>query len=789
MQENRSFDHAFGTLKGVRGFNDPRAMIQANGLPVWFQRNNNGETYTPFRLDLKNSKSTWMGSLPHSWSDMVSARNSGKMDTWLEAKKASGDYEKMPLTMGYYDRKDIPFYYAMADAFTVCDQHFCSALTGTSANRTFYFSGAIKEDPHDVKSLPHVYNGQIDYKNVGWKTYPERLEEAQIPWKVYQNELSIPVGFENEEEDWLANFTDNSLEFFKQYQVRFHPAHTDFLQKQIADLPAEIEKLEAKEQKNTKYDTLIQEKKETLANAKEAINTWSKSNFDALSDFQKRIHQKAFVTNKSDPNYHQVETIDYDDHGTTRKMVVPKGDVLHQFRQDVNNGTLPTVSWLVAPCRFSDHPGSPWHGAWYISEVLDILTKNEEVWKKTIFVLTYDENDGYFDHQSPFVPPHSKRPYTGKTSASINTETEFSPLDPKKPSNDQGDSPIGLGFRVPMVIASPWTRGGYVNSQLFDHTSCLQFLEHFLEVKTGKVIKETNISSWRRSVCGDLTSVFRPANEKPLPDLQLDRNEYIESIYQAKYKPLPGNYVAITAQELEQVKQTGKTGQLVPAQEPGVKPSNALPYEHEVNLQQTGNGLLNMQFSAGNAFFGDKSAAGAFQVYVPGKFNLRKDSITVQVEMNQWNFCVLPGDQIDYQWAIKDFVGDTYELQCFGANGFFRSFKGAKEPDAVNIKVAPEMSNPKRATGNLVITARSTAPTTLMITDHAYGQGTKTIVIKGGKSYLQILEASKTNGWYDFTISIKDNTAFSQRYAGRVETGQQSISDPQMGRQRLTQAG
>ena len=89
MQENRSFDHCYGTLKGVRGFNDPRAMRQPNGLPVWYQQNKNAEIYAPFHLDIENTKITWMGSLPHGWRDMVAARNEGKMDTWLEAKPVS----------------------------------------------------------------------------------------------------------------------------------------------------------------------------------------------------------------------------------------------------------------------------------------------------------------------------------------------------------------------------------------------------------------------------------------------------------------------------------------------------------------------------------------------------------------------------------------------------------------------------------------------------------------------------------------------------------------------------
>src|SRR5690606_19364910 len=87
MQENRSFDHCYGTLRGVRGFNDPRAVKLPNGLPVWVQTNKEGKSYTPFRLDIENTKATWMGSLPHGWHDMVHARNQGKMDTWLEAKK------------------------------------------------------------------------------------------------------------------------------------------------------------------------------------------------------------------------------------------------------------------------------------------------------------------------------------------------------------------------------------------------------------------------------------------------------------------------------------------------------------------------------------------------------------------------------------------------------------------------------------------------------------------------------------------------------------------------------
>ncbi len=782
MQENRSFDHAFGSLKGVRGFNDPRVLKQTNGNPLWFQTNKAGETYAPFRLDIKNSKITWMGSLPHSWTDMVGARNNGKMDTWLEAKKAGKSYQHMPLTMGYFDRKDIPFYYAFADAFTICDQYFCSTLTGTSSNRTSFWSGSIRENPHDDQSLPHVSNGQIDYKNVGWKTYPERLEEAQIPWKVYQNELSLPVGFKDEEDDWLANFTDNSLEFFKQYKVRFHPAHVAFVETQIANLPSEISNLETKPSKTPEDEKKLIESKQNLEKANEAIKTWNKEGFDALSSFEKRIHQNAFVTNTADPNYHKVETISYDDEGVQREMVVPKGDVLYQFRKDVESGQLPTVSWLVAPSRFSDHPGSPWHGAWYISEVLDILTKNEALWKKTIFVLTYDESDGYFDHQSPFVPPHTERPYTGKVSAGIKTSTEFSGLNPKDKQKDGSDSPIGLGFRVPMVIASPWTKGGYVNSQIFDHTSCLQFLEHFIASKTGKIVKETNISDWRRHTCGDLTSVFRPANEKAIQIEPLERNKFIESIYAAKFKPLPGNFNAITQQQIDEAKSSHSLNKLMPNQEPGIKLSNALPYQHEVNLSQQANGVLEMQFVAGKSLFGKKSAAAAFQVYAPGNYQLDKVGKSEQVQMNQWNFCVVPGDQLAYSWPINKFLDQEYLLECYGANGFFRSFRGLKQSSGLNVKVSSEMLNAKMATGNLMLKLFPTKDAKVFIKDNAYGNPLKTLLVKKSKNSEIMIPAQKSGGWYDFTITVGGDDAFAQQYAGRVETGKHSTSDPLMGR-------
>ena len=154
----------------------------------------------------------------------------------------------------------------------------------------------------------------------------------------------------------------------------------------------------------------------------------------------------------------------------------------------------------MAPENFSDHPGAAWYGAWYISEVMDILTKNPEVWKKTIFILNYDENDGYFDHVPPFVAPNPLDINSGKVSEGIDSSDEFVTI---KEELDKGVNPdnarqsaVGLGYRVPLIIASPWSRGGWVNSEVCDISSTLIFLEKFLNKKFGKNIKEENISSW-----------------------------------------------------------------------------------------------------------------------------------------------------------------------------------------------------------------------------------------------------------------------------------------------------
>ncbi len=789
MQENRSFDHTYGTLQGVRGFNDPRAITLADNNKVWLQTNAVGETYAPFHLDIRNTKATWMNSLPHSWSNQVDARNNGKYDHWLQAK-ASGNpsYKHMPLTLGYHTREDIPFYYALADAFTVCDHNFCSSLTGTTPNRLYFWSGTIREKM-EADVMARVWNGDADYENwANWTTFPERLEDLGVRWKVYQNEISVGVGFEGEQDSWLSNFTDNPLEFFAQYNVKLAPAYIKNLPNDETKLKGQIAAQEtalaaATGDAATKITRRLTQLKKWLAANQADQQKYTAARYHALSQREKAIHEKAFSTNKQDPHYHELATLKYQDGATEREVLLPKGDILHQFREDVNEGKLPTVSWIVAPENFSDHPGAAWYGAWYLSEVMDILTKNPEVWKKTILVLTYDENDGYFDHLPPFVAPHPDKKETGFTTEGIPTNVEYVKANKTQQSSDDDDrreSPIGLGYRVPLVIASPWTRGGWVNSEVFDHTSSLQFLEQFLTHKLGKQVTEPNITTWRRTVCGDLTSVFRPYNgEKIASPAPLQRDPFVEGIHKAKFKDLPSNFRKLTKEDIAIANTKPASAFFMPKQEKGIRSANALPYELYAEAQLSADKkAVTLHCQASAQHFGAQALGAPFQVYTPGAFNGEK--------MRVRDYTVAAGKHLSDEWALDQFDGSRYQLQVHAPNGFFREFKGnAQDPQAVISAVYEATAENKRFLYNKLIIRlenNSLAAMTFLITDNAYRQAAKTITVKapGGKDNV-VLDLAANHGWYDVTVTVKGNAAYARRYAGHVETGKDSKTDPHMG--------
>jgi len=783
MQENRSFDHIYGSLQGVRGFNDPRAITLPNGNKVWLQTNAAGETYAPFRLNIHDTKATWMSSLPHSWTDQVDARHDGKFDKWLDAKRSGRkEYANMPLTLGYYNRQDLPFYYALADAFTVCDQNFCSSLTGTTPNRLYFWSGTLR-DPRDPQAPALVRNENVDYDaEVNWTTFPERLQDHGVSWKIYQNEISLPTGLQGDEDGWLGNFTDNPIEWFSQFRVRFHPAYYAFIQREEKAIPDRIASLETRLSSLTPADPAyasvqktLQQQQKALAQVKADLVTYAPEQFSQLSARDQALCRRAFTTNTSDPDYRQLSTLTYQDGTTERQVTVPKGDVLHQFRADVKNRTLPTVSWVVAPENFSDHPSAPWYGAWYLSEMLDILTQNPDVWKKTIFILAYDENDGYFDHVPPLVPAHPDRPQTGKSSQGIDTRLEFVTAGQEKSRGPKGRTgPIGLGYRVPLVIVSPWSRGGYVCSEVFDHTSTLRFLENFVSHKTGKPIRETNISPWRRTVCGDLSSAFRPYRGESLRlPAFLPREPFIEGIHKAQFKDVPTNYKSLSPDEARQASQRPSLSPWMPRQEAGMRSSCALPYELYADGHSQADRFV-LKLTADNAVFGKRAAGTAFQVHQHLQGDVRFRSYTVA-----------PGDTLTDEWPLSE----PLHLSVYGPNGFFRSFSYPGSNPPVTIDCRYEQNARKQYTGHLVIQLHNPDPSrpyVVRLRDNAYQTGDQSVSLARaglpGARQSVTLNLTRSHNWYDVSVLIDGFPAVEQRYAGRVETGQEGVTDPLIGR-------
>lgn len=783
MQENRSFDHALGTLQGVRGFNDPRAIHLPDNNKVWLQANAKGETYLPFPYDINNTKITWMGGLAHSWADQVDARNGGRYDKWLQAKNPGGEHDGLPFTMGYFSRKDIPFYYSLADCFTVCDHNFCSSLTGTTPNRLYFWTGTIREKM-DAATMACVWNHDADHGagEVNWKTYPERLEENGISWKVYQNELYLDTGLENAQ-PWLDNFGDNPLEYFVQYQARMHPEYIAYLpekirklEEAIAEKKARLNSPSATEQDKKWLPEEIRSSVKRLAGLKKELTVFTKENWDSLPVPIKSIHRKAFDVNRSDPHYRELTKVKYTDNGTEREMDIPKGDILKNFREDVNTGKLPTVSWIAAPEHFSDHPSSAWFGAWYVSEVMDILTRNPEVWKKTILVLTYDENDGYFDHIPPYGAPNPYRAGTGKVSGGIDTTVEFVKNEQQSLKDWARESNIGLGYRVPMIIASPWTRGGNVCSQVFDHTSSLRFLENFLEKKTGKKIQEENITAWRRTVCGDLTSVFLPYEGEPVrrPDF-LEKEKFIQQINNAQFRNEPGGFKKLGEEEIAAVNRDGHRSPLLPRQEKGIRNACPLPYELYVNgkLGKNNDGF-EISFEAGSAVFGPKASGSPFYVYMM--------NAAEPWRVNNRDYAVRAGDTVKDEWKLSKFENGIYSLRVYGPNGFYRAFAGNNHDPLLDIRCGYEIQKGK-PTGDLLMTITNNGPQaySLTINDNSYKTGRKNLSLAPKQKQAVIISLAKSFGWYDIDIRVKGKEFFLQQFAGHVETGALSKTDPLMG--------
>ncbi|PQV53072.1 phosphocholine-specific phospholipase C [Paraburkholderia sp. BL21I4N1] len=648
MQENRSFDHYFGTLKGVRGFGDTRAINLPNGQPVWYQPLAADLGYVlPFRPSAPNLGLQFLQDLAHDWTSTHAAWNGGRYDQWVPSKGTT--------TMAYLTRDDIPFHYQLADAFTICDAYHCSLMGPTDPNRYYMWSGWVGNDGSG--SGPVIDNAEAGY---GWSTYPEVLQNAGITWKIYQDigtGLNASGSWGWTQNPYIGNYGDNSLLYFNQYR-NAQPG-------------------------NPLYD-----------NARTGTNA---SAGDGYFDILKR---------------------------------------------DVQNNALPQVSWIVAPEAYSEHPNWPSnYGAWYIDQVLQILTSNPEVWSKTVLLINYDENDGFFDHMAPPFAPASSA--NGLSTVDVSNENFAG-------NTSYPAGPYGLGPRVPMLVVSPWSKGGYVCSELFDHTSVIRFIEK--RFGHDHNLAESNITPWRRAVCGDLMSAFNFSNPNDAVPTLPSTSGYVppDQNRHPDYVPLP------------------PLVQAVPKQEAGVRPARALPYELFVRVHGEGSAnMLTMRF------VNSGRAGAAFLVYAAKSLNAPR------------TYTVEAGKRLQDQLPCN--ADGTYDFTVYGPNGFLRRYAG--KPVARSWWNGSDIARPEVeegydvSNGNLQLRLENVGSARCKFSIvNAYDPGNViTHSVRGGDTDPLYLDLRNAHGWYDLTITVDTDPLFARRFAGHVETGKSSMSDPALG--------
>lgn len=390
--------------------------------------------------------------------------------------------------------------------------------------------------------------------------------------------------------------------------------------------------------------------------------------------------------------------------------------------------------------------------------------------------MTYDENDGYFDHCCSFTAPDPKRPETGKSSSSIGPDgLEYTYAKDEAamgvPSAQARSGPIGLGFRVPMIIASPWSRGGWVNSQLFEHSSTLQFLEKFVEAKFGKQITETNISPWRRAISGDLTSCFRPY-DGTAPHLPfMDRNTHLEAIEDARYRPMPGGFKSLETTEIALLKNNPAQLQHYVKQEPGTRPACALPYELYCDGGLSADGqTLSLRLQAATQIHKQKASGAPFNVYI---HNVQQEG-----GMRSSTYAVAAGDNITVNVDSQLSDSNIYDISVHAPNGFYRKFTGRRH----GIKLLAECKYVPSHKNSILLSLKNMNHEILEIHCHVPGQSSAHILrIPAHESVKQAISLAHSNMWYDLTLTTPQEPEFSYVFAGHINNGHPSITDPAMG--------
>lgn len=673
MQENRPFDQYFGTLRGVRGFNDPRAVKLPNGDPVWAQPAG-ATSVLPYNPPGAAAGMSFFQDVPHGWNDSHRAWNGGKYDAWIANKGRA--------SMIHFQRNQIPFHFAIAEAFTVCDSYFCSVMGPTDPNRYYSWTGWLGQGGSNPDSptsgatpgtitLRSNGNGTLPYGPVinnaeegySWKSYPERLSAAGVSWKVYQDQgagLTADQYWGWGSNPYIGNYGDNALLYLLQYQ-------------------------------NATSGSALYE------SARTGTDIRSKG-FDGSALFD-------------------------------------------QLRADVVNDRLPQVSYIAAPEAFSEHPNWPVnYGAWYLSNVLAALTANPQVWAKTVLIYTFDEAGGFFDHIVPPTPPAS----AAQGKSTVSTVNEIHPG-----TGSIVSGPYGLGTRVPTVIVSPWSKGGWVCSEVFDHTSIIRFIEKRFGVY------EPNISPWRRSVCGDLTSALDFSKHRARPTRLPGVAAYAApQADMASGKTYPNAPLAVPAPGV------------MPTQEPGLRLARPLPYRLRVDRPAHGAGnTLALDFANGGH-------AGACLHVRTGNGSSAGGST------GPWSYTVEASKSLADTWIGQGATG-AVDLWIYGPNGYFRRFAGRTDAQAANLSVKL-IEHAATGGASVVVTNAGKAATHVTVTDQ-YTNTASHQTLAPGAHFRSDWSLEHSGGWYDLVVSASTDASHVTHLAGHVETGRAGVSDPLLG--------
>ncbi|MEV7415412.1 phosphocholine-specific phospholipase C [Streptomyces sp. NPDC089919] len=651
MQENRSFDNYFGTLKGVRGFGDPAALRLPSGTSVFEQPRAGGPAVLPFsarqaavEAGRPEGDIQYLGSLPHGFADGVQARANGWWNDWIAAKGQS--------TMAHYDRRDIPLQHELADRFTICDAYFCSVFGSTNPNRNYLWTGTTGFEPGGGGRA--VTNAAYSYAHAGydWTTYPERLEAAGVSWQIYQ--------------EW-DNFTDNAVEYFKPWKRIGRKILT------AAGFPYAT----TEEFYDKLWDKAPAERADALARFDAAVA--------GLPEDERRLFRRG--AHRSEP-----------------------GTLVTRIKDDIRNGTLPRVSWVVPTAALSEHPSSstPVGSAGLVYDLLDAIASDPTTWSKTALFINFDENDGYFDH----VPsPTAPRPESGEG------------------DDWTGGRPVGPGPRVPMTVVSPWTVGGFVSSEQFDHTSVIRFLEKW----TG--VQEPNISAWRRSVFGDLTSVF-----------DFDRAHRQPEVARPGAVPAPiGRWNPVPPAR-----------QALPGQEAGSRAARPSPYRLSLRATVT-EGEVGLRI--GNT----GSRAAAVTAY-PGDGAAPRTSTVAGGEAATDAF---PDGPEGYDLQVHGPGWSRWELRGAGAGA---EAHVVERPGARRVDV--ECANPSDRTRTLLVGESTHAR-------RGEDQVVRVRLAPGRRRTVSVPLAR--HGWYDVVVLDEGDPRFLRRAAGRAADGRQGTTDPAIG--------